>query len=538
MTETPVYTREATGLVREIGPWSALFVSWNAYSVAIGSVLIFLVSLYLYPGAEMVSSIIIGFLLITVLSLIYYIFMSAMPRSGGEYVFISRTVSPVLGFTINWAYTISFMLYFGPLMSFVYVPLVISPSLTFMGLVTNTAWLTNFGAWISASTGLFVFCAVFYILIALLLSFGLRPTIRVSGILFWISTAAMAIMTITFAITPNSVWITQVNNFILTYTGKPDFYQFVINSASTSGLTVPPYNLSDTFGSLIISYVTYQGVWFTAYYAGELKRTSRSLLSGMIGAGALGMVQLALITLFAIPMLGRNFIVSLAYDFFANPNALAPYLPSGLVPSTPFYALVLNSNPIVQWIIAVGFIVAAWSSILGIWLPLSRNVFAWSFDKVVPTALAYVDSKFHSPLGTNILILVAAEVGLALTVFTPLFGWINQLLFAFIVLAAIGVVAIVFPFTKKEIYERTALRHSVAGIPLVSILGIILTVFSVYGEYISATNSFISGPLTLQTWGIVYFIFALGPIIYYSARAYHKRQGIDIAMIFKQIPPE
>ncbi len=533
-----MFTREATGLVREIGPWSALYVSWNAYSVAIGTVLIFLISLYLYPGAEMVSSIIIGFILIAILSLIYYVFMSAMPRSGGEYVFISRAVNPVLGFTINWAYTISFMLYFGPLMSFVYVPLVISPSLTFMGLVTNTGWLTNFGGWIVTPTGLFAFCAVFYVLIALALSFGLRPTVRISGILFWLSTAAMVIMIITFATTPNSVWIDKVNSFILTYTGKPDFYKFVISSASTSGLTVPPYNLTDTFGSLIISYVTYQGVWFTAYYAGELKRSNRSLMSGMIGAGALGMAQLAIVAALAIPMLGRNFIVSLAYLFYSNPSVLAPYLPSGLVPSTPFYALVLNSNPIIQWIIALGFIVAAWSSILGIWLPLSRNVFAWSFDRVVPTAFAYVDSRFHSPLGTNLLILAAAEVGLALTIFTPLFGWINQLLFAFIVLAVIGVVAIIFPFTKKEIYEKTALRHSIGGIPLVTILGIILAVFSVYGEYVSATNSFISGPLTLQTWGIVFFTFALGPIIYYAARAYHKRHGIDIGMIFKQIPPD
>ena len=539
MAKERVYTRDATGLVRELGPWSALFMSWNTYSVGVGSVLTFLVMLYAYPGANLVVSIFLGFLLASIVSLIYYIFMSAMPRSGGEYVFISRTISPSFGFTVNWAYTISFMMYLGPIMSFVYVPLVISPSLTFIGLVTNTAALTSFGSWIASGTGLFIFSVAVYLLVAGILTFGVGAASKASAVLFWVGAAAIVIMIGIFAVTPNSTWITQVNSFISTYTGKAGFYQFVISSAAQSGLKIPSYTIGDTLGSLIISYVTFQGVWFTAYYAGELKKSNRSLLYGMIGAAAVGMIQLCLLALVAVPALGRNFIISLSYMFYGNSSALAPYLPSGLVPSTPFYALVLGNNIIIQVIIAAGFIAAAFSSVLGVWFALSRNVFAWSFDRVVPTKLAYVDSRFHSPLGANLLILVAAIIGLALTIYTPLFGFINQLLFAFIVLAIIGVVAMVIPFHNRSIYEKTALKRSIAGIPLLTILGALLAITSVYGEYVSATNSFISGPLSLQTWAIVIVTFALGPIIYYSSRAYHKsRDGIDIALSFKEIPPE
>jgi amino acid transporter len=534
-----VYTRDATGLVREIGPWSALFMSWNTYSVGVGSVLIFLVAFYPYPGADMVVSVFLGFLLAVIVGLIYYIFMSAMPRSGGEYVFISRTISPSFGFTVNWAYTISFMMYLGPIMSFVYVPLVISPSLTFIGLVANSTALASFGLWISAGTGLYVFSVAVYLVVAGILTFGVGIAAKASTVLFWLGAAAIIIMIGIFAVTPNSVWISTLDSFVTKYTGETNFYQFVINTASSTGLKVPAYNLSDTFGSLIISYTTFQGVWFTAYYAGELKKSNRSLLYGMIGAAGVGMVMLCLLVLVAIPALGRNFLVSLAYLFYGNPSALAPYLPSGLIPSTPFYALVLGNNIVVQVIIAVGFIAAAFSSVLGVWFALTRNVFAWAFDRVVPTKFAYVDSRFHSPLAANLLILVAAIIGLTLTIYTTLFGFINQLLFAFLCLAIIGVVAMVIPFHNKSIYEKTALKRSVAGIPLMTILGALLTLTSIYGEYVAATNSFISGPLTIQTWGIVIVTFALGPIIYYASRAYHKsRENIDIALSFKEIPPE
>ncbi len=539
LAKKEVFTRDATGLVREIGPWSALFLSWNSYSVAIGSVLIFLITLYPYPGANIEVSVILGFLLSAIVGLIYYVFMSAMPRSGGEYVFISRTVNPLLGFTVNWAYTISFMMYLGPIMTFIYVPLVISPSLTFIGLVTNTAWLASFGAWIASGIGLFIFSAIVYILCFTILTFGIRAASRASTILFILGSLAIILAIIIFAVTSNSSWITHVNDFVTKYTGKTGFYQFVLSNASSSGFTVPSTNVSDTFGSLIISYVTFQGVWFTSYYAGELKRASRTLVWGMIWSGALGAIQLVLLAIFAIPMLGRDFMISLAHLFYGNPSALAPYLPSNIIPSTPFWALVAVDNIPLQAIIAIGYIAGAFSSVLGIWFALSRNVFAWAFDRVVPSQLAFVDSRFHSPLVSNILILGAAVLGLALTIYTPLFGFINQLLFAFIVLAIIGVVAMVFPFTKKEIYARTSLRHSLGGVPLVTVLGAILTISSIYGEYISATNSFISGPLSIQTWAILIIVFALAPIIYYGSKVYHKsREGIDITLAFKEIPPE
>jgi len=57
-----------------------------------------------YTGASMLWGAIIAGVLALAHATTYALFAAAMPRSGGDYVYISRTLSPVLGFisSFNW----------------------------------------------------------------------------------------------------------------------------------------------------------------------------------------------------------------------------------------------------------------------------------------------------------------------------------------------------------------------------------------------------------------------------------------------------
>jgi len=37
---------------------------------------------------------------------------------------------------------------------------------------------------------------------------------------------------------------------------------------------------------------------------------------------------------------------------------------------------------------------------------------------------------------------------------------------------------------------------------------------------------------------IVVLVYIIGFVIYYAAKLYNKKQGIDLAFVFKEIPPE
>jgi amino acid transporter len=57
-----------------------------------------------YPGASMLGSVLVAGLLALAYATTYAFFAAALPRSGGDYVYISRTLSPLLGFisSFNW----------------------------------------------------------------------------------------------------------------------------------------------------------------------------------------------------------------------------------------------------------------------------------------------------------------------------------------------------------------------------------------------------------------------------------------------------
>src|SRR6266568_2363671 len=114
MTSTPAratgapqdsnFTRNATGLVREVSMWDALIMNTLGMNVAVGSVLLLQQAPAIFPGGNMVLAVVIGTLIMAFTLLwVYSEFSAAMPRSGGDYVFVSRALHPFLGWLLSWS---------------------------------------------------------------------------------------------------------------------------------------------------------------------------------------------------------------------------------------------------------------------------------------------------------------------------------------------------------------------------------------------------------------------------------------------------
>ena len=105
-TETPtLFTRKATGLVREGRTRDALF-----YNVMWSSVALTFAFYWLFLGSYRGSSAILGVLFAAALGLpgafLYAMLTQVMPRSGGDYVFNSRILHPSIGFAANFSYCV------------------------------------------------------------------------------------------------------------------------------------------------------------------------------------------------------------------------------------------------------------------------------------------------------------------------------------------------------------------------------------------------------------------------------------------------
>ena len=119
--EKKLFVREATGLVRELSVFDGLMFGLSATGGP-GAALMFFVFLVAtaIPGSDMISAILIGLPFGLCFMICYGFLTATMPRSGGEYVFVSRILSPVVGFTANWNLALWQVIAFGTYVPFIF----------------------------------------------------------------------------------------------------------------------------------------------------------------------------------------------------------------------------------------------------------------------------------------------------------------------------------------------------------------------------------------------------------------------------------
>src|SRR2546421_6999905 len=103
-SEGNMFLRNATGLLREVSVLDAFIMNTFGMNIAVGAVFLFLQAPANFPQGNMLVAVIIGTLLMAFTLLwVYSTFAAAMPRSGGDYVFVSRTLHPFLGWLLGWS---------------------------------------------------------------------------------------------------------------------------------------------------------------------------------------------------------------------------------------------------------------------------------------------------------------------------------------------------------------------------------------------------------------------------------------------------
>jgi len=96
----------------------------------------------------------------------------------------------------------------------------------------------------------------------------------------------------------------------------------------------------------------------------------------------------------------------------------------------------------------------------------------------------------------------------------------------------------IFPYVKKDMFAAAPgwMGRKIGGVPILSILGLIVTASFAYIGYLALTNPLIVVPTTYGVLVAITVIIACFAI-YYVGKWYHKRQGLDTELAFKEIPP-
>src|SRR5260370_24685942 len=106
--EKKVFVRDATGLVRSLSPFDLFNLSFGQIMPAVGIVFIVSLSPFAFPQSNMFLAFLIAIPLVGLgPALLYSMLGAAMPRTGGDYVYVSRVIHPALGFMTTWIFTVT-----------------------------------------------------------------------------------------------------------------------------------------------------------------------------------------------------------------------------------------------------------------------------------------------------------------------------------------------------------------------------------------------------------------------------------------------
>ncbi|HZW56004.1 MAG TPA: APC family permease [Nitrososphaerales archaeon] len=540
-----IFARNATGLVKQISGLDAL----GMVVTQMGLLYVFNVVAFtpgFYPSANPLAGPLIGILLVLPVVGVYIIFSIAMPRSGGDYVWTSRTFNPAIGFTTNFALTlivISVVAAVAPWIG----DWSIAQMFYDLGYLQHNASYTALANSLLDPTTTFIVSAVFVIIAGLVVMASSKLAARVVKYWAFISIAIGIVFIATVLFAGASTFASNYNTYAASIHSNMTYDQVISTGQSQFGAYngVPPLFSYATLYAGALGLLGYLGFNSSAYFAGEVRQNKRNQIIAQLGGTILYAAFVTIMIAVEYFGEGPKFVNAIAgmwtgaaYGGYTNYPYLGttPPLASGL-------SMFWTSNPILIAMFTLSFGITAFVMDISIFFTFTRNLFAWSFDRVAPTAFATINPRTRTPIYAAAII---TAVGIVYTYIASYTSFVADLFSygtagEFIVFAIVSIAAIIFPYRRRDLFDSSAdsaAKKKIGGVPLLTILGAIslavclVTIYAIILPEIGGVSFW-----TIFFEGIIP-TFIIGAVLYAVIWAIRKRQGINLGMLQKEIPPE
>ena len=535
-----LFVRNATGLVRSWATFDAFIYSFFSINLVTLGWWIFSFGPITQGNGNLVTAIVISSILMLAEVVIYAGLIAVMPRAGGDYVWQTRVLGGGLGFVLaitGWVFTLWLWV---PIYGNILAVEFISPLCTILAAMTGNHTFVTWAENATSNNGYMVASVVVAGFAALVIAAGMKVYARVQKFCFFGGMLGLLSMFLVLLVSDHTAFVSGFNHFATTVFGvKGDAYAQTVAAAAKAGFKPVPFTSAALGPSMaLIPLVLFFNLWpnwgATLYGevrgAGDFRRNLRAMSLSVVATAILALVFLGLIA---------KVVTS---DFYNDAN-FAFWSSTAVLPVWPYPGLLaafLTTNPILQLWLVLSLSLWFWGWCGTVFLSSTRVIFASAFDRVLPEWAAAVTSK-----GVPINALLAMVVpGLMLSVLYcyNILGFRTATLDATLVIAITFLgstaVAILLPWRQKRIYEGSPVaRYKIAGVPLITMAGVIFLAFLVWNLWQWFTNAAygVNNPISLWFIAALYLI-ALA--IYAGSRLYRSRHGINLSAIHQEIPIE
>lgn len=545
-TMPEVFVRKSSGLVRVMSPRSA-FV-YNVLTMGLIFPWTYLWAPGALPGGQLVWGILLAMVLEIPIALAYVWLSTALPRSGGDYVFQSRVLGGGIGFTLVFSGFVIWILQWVALSGWLLSTLGFAPLFLGLGASLGNTSLVSLAEWFTTPMGIVITSVANALIAMLILTSGFKNYVRLQRVMWVAILLAFGTMLAVFILTPASEVATRLNAFSAALGGSSTFVDDARAAAQAAGIELnPAFSLIATLLIAPIAWTSLQWATYSAQQNGEIKSAGsfRDQMFIIVGSLVLTGLLLALLALVLENTVGTEFLYVAGSGYWSGVGE-ATLAGSYLWPN--IIATALANNPIVTLLIAVGFILNGHQIVHNCYIGMTRVMVAMSLDRLLPEAVSRVSDRLRTPVNAHVIYFVASlpviwlynnfaygEGDGTVTWASLTLGVTFACGYVFIGTALAGAL---LPFRAKALYEASpGASYKVAGIPLVTIVG---GLGALVGVWFLLT--FLTSPELGLTSDLAYIVVAgilLFSLGWYLVTYFVRRSaGINVGYAFKEVPPE
>ena len=539
------FARKASGLVRGLSFVDAFGVGFMNQGLTPSMWVMISLGLGVYTGGNLIIATLFSALLCGIgFSLVWGILGGSMPRSGGEYIYNSRIIHPLIGIAESFGNAFVWIMWI-----YILAPWTVDPGLTmmfqFLGRPDISETLTSkintpfgpFAIWF------FLIASLVNLIALLFVVFGLKIFARVQKVIMVLGIAGCLVILLVFTFTSRDAFITAWNNLAAQY-GSLDYNGFLATARLTieeAGDVLPKtWNWFDTLGVMVAGSWLFAYSYCITFIAGEVKRPDKTIILANLSAILVPATFMLWLAIVLYRTVGFEFLSATAWV-----DNLGEGLAGYTLPWSPNFvglAAVINHNWFVVFMMAMSFIVFNLWWVALSYLAFPRILFAWGMDRMGPKWFADIDYRWASPVKNHILCFVLGEIGILLyTIFQDQMSGLSVTGLEIVsVFGVTAVAAAIFPFSKKakNIWDASPYKKwNILGIPVVTIGGLVNLIYLAILFYFFIVMPDLEG-LAISSLLFYAVIWAIGVGWYFYWKKRNKDIGVDISMTFGELPPD
>jgi amino acid transporter len=522
-----LFQRKATGLLRG---WSVL----DGFIYAAFAINLMTLGLYIFsfapfiPEGSLIYAIILSGLYLVFQAVTYASLIAVMPRAGGDYVWMSRVLGGGIGFVLAVTGWWFILWHWVPIYANILNIEVLVPLATIAG-------FDGVADFFGAPGGMFTASMVVAILASILISLGMRTYARIQKFCFYGGVLGLVIMFALLLFNSNADFVGAFNSQARElYGAGGNAYQQTLEAGSINT------NLGAlAFGPtlLLIPMIVFFNLWsnWGATLYGEVRGASdfRKNIYAMGGALLVTSAVAAIMLLLFAKTFGWDFYYAANNAYWAGEGPISAWPYPGL------FAAFLFNSPILQFILVAVLALWFFGWVGSVFLSSTRVVFATAFDRVLPEWVSKT-SRNGVPYYALALMLVPSIPISYLYAFGENFA--TYTLDATLVIATTflgsAIAAAILPWRKPEIYSASPIaQYNVLGLPLITLAASMFSIFLVFCLYKWLTDD-TYGINNGQSLIYMLVLYGIAIALYVAFRLIRRAQGMDLNMVYDEIPEE